>query len=89
MLDFIFGTAAAVLSGLGIGSGGLLVIYLTMLGEYEQINCYLDNDNAGRRTLEILRNHFGDKVKDCSGLYKGEKDLNEYLQKQNIEFINN
>lgn len=37
MLDFIFGTATAVLSGLGIGSGGLLVIYLTMLGEYEQI----------------------------------------------------
>ncbi len=37
MVDFIFGTAAAVLSGLGVGSGGLLVIYLTMMGEYEQI----------------------------------------------------
>ncbi|MBQ8208690.1 MAG: TSUP family transporter [Clostridia bacterium] len=37
MLDFIFGTAAAVFSGLGVGSGGLLVIYLTMVGEYEQI----------------------------------------------------
>lgn len=36
-MDVIFGTAAAVLSGLGVGSGGLLVIYLTMLGEYEQI----------------------------------------------------
>ena len=55
------------------------------LGEYEQINCYLDNDNAGRRTVETLRKHFGDKVKDCSGLYKGEKDLNEYLQKLTIE----
>lgn len=54
---------------------------LGKLGEYEQINCYLDHDNAGRRTVEILRKHFGDKVKDCSGLYKGEKDLNEYLQK--------
>ena len=37
MMDIIFGTAAAVLSGLGVGSGGLLVIYLTMVGEYEQI----------------------------------------------------
>ncbi|MEE0967901.1 MAG: sulfite exporter TauE/SafE family protein [Clostridia bacterium] len=36
-MDFAFGLAAAVLSGLGVGSGGLLVIYLTMLGEYEQI----------------------------------------------------
>lgn len=37
MIDIIFGTAAAVLSGMGVGSGGLLVIYLTMLGEYDQI----------------------------------------------------
>ncbi len=36
-MDFIFGTAAAVLSGLGVGSGGLLVIYLTMLGDYGQV----------------------------------------------------
>ncbi|MBQ8006010.1 MAG: sulfite exporter TauE/SafE family protein [Clostridia bacterium] len=37
MGDFAFGFAAAVLSGLGVGSGGLLVIYLTMLGQYEQV----------------------------------------------------
>ncbi len=37
MIDFFFGTAAAVLSGLGVGSGGLLVIYLTMFDAYEQI----------------------------------------------------
>ncbi|MBR4295660.1 MAG: sulfite exporter TauE/SafE family protein [Clostridia bacterium] len=36
-MNFLFGTAAAVLSGLGVGSGGLLVIYLTFLGEYDQI----------------------------------------------------
>ena len=61
---------------------------LERLGKYRQINCYLDNDNAGRRTLEVLRKHFGNKVKDCSGLYKGEKDLNEYLQKLKNENIN-
>ena len=35
--DIIFSTAAAVLSGLGVGSGGLLVIYLTLGEEYPQI----------------------------------------------------
>lgn len=37
MIDVIFSGAAAVLSGLGLGSGGLLVIYLTIFGEYQQI----------------------------------------------------
>ncbi len=37
MSDAIFGFAAALLSGLGIGSGGLLVIYLTLAENYEQI----------------------------------------------------
>ncbi len=37
MSDAIFGFAAAVLSGLGVGSGGLLVIYLTLAENYEQI----------------------------------------------------
>ena len=36
-MNFLFGTAAAVLSGLGVGSGGLLVIYLTFIGEHDQI----------------------------------------------------
>ena len=30
MLDIIVGTAVAVLSGMGVGSGGLLVVYLTL-----------------------------------------------------------
>ena len=32
MLDFIVGFAVSVLSGLGIGGGGLLVIYLSLMG---------------------------------------------------------
>lgn len=36
-MDFVFGLLAAVLSGLGVGSGGLLVIYLTLLGNYAQL----------------------------------------------------
>lgn len=50
------------------------------LNGYGQIKCCLDNDEAGRRTLETLRTRYGEKVSDCSGIYNGCKDLNEYLQ---------
>ena len=30
LLDILAGTAVAVLSGMGVGSGGLLVVYLTL-----------------------------------------------------------
>lgn len=50
------------------------------LDGYERVQCYLDNDEAGQRTLETLRARYGEKVSDCSGIYGGCKDLNEYLQ---------
>ena len=37
---------------------------LQVLGGYQRIECYLDNDNAGRRTFDRLRVNFGDKVVD-------------------------
>ena len=52
---------------------------LQVLGDYQRIECYLDNDEAGRRTFDRLRVNFGDKVVDCSSLYAGHKDLNEHL----------
>ena len=52
---------------------------LQMLGDYQRIECYLDNDDAGRRTFDRLRVNFGDKVVDRSSLYADHKDLNEYL----------
>lgn len=36
-MDFIFSILAAVLSGLGVGSGGLLVIWLTLVENYPQL----------------------------------------------------
>ena len=39
-----------------------------VLGVYRRIECYLDNDDAGRRTLERLRAYFGEKVIDRSSL---------------------
>lgn len=53
------------------------------LDGYGQVHCFLDNDPAGKRTLEILRTRYGEKIVDCSALYAGYKDVNEYLQKEN------
>ncbi len=36
MLDIIVGTAVAVLSGMGVGSGGLLIVYLTLAAGMSQ-----------------------------------------------------
>lgn len=49
------------------------------LENYQEIICHLDHDDAGRRTVEVLRKRFGERVADHSGLYSGYKDLNEYL----------
>lgn len=56
---------------------------LKVLGVYRRIECYLDNDDAGRRTLEKLRADFGEKVIDRSSLYADHKDLNEFLLSKN------
>ena len=73
--------------GLGYGddylvlnSVSLLERSFPILDRYERVNCYLDRDEAGRRTLEALRKRYADKLVDCSSLYKGYKDLNEFLQ---------
>ena len=50
------------------------------LDAYGRINCFLDRDEAGRRTLDVLGKRHGGRVCDRSALYDGCKDLNEYLQ---------
>lgn len=52
---------------------------ITPLADYTVIQCYLDNDAAGRATLTRLRREFGDRVMDKSALYPDNKDLNDYL----------
>ena len=52
------------------------------LDGYEAIKCWLDNDNAGRKCLEVLQKRYGDKVKDFSVVFRPCKDVNEYQQKQ-------
>lgn len=73
--------------GLGCGDDYLVLNSVALLersygflDKYDHILCYLDRDEAGRRTLAALRSRYGNKMEDCSSLYKGYKDLNEYLQ---------
>ena len=73
---------------LGLETGDCLVLNsvsnvekaMRYLGGYGRIDCYLDRDESGRRTLETLKGHYGERVCDRSALYDGCKDLNEYLQ---------
>ena len=51
---------------------------------YERIECFLDNDDAGRRTFQRLHDCFGERVIDRSSLYADHKDLNEFLLSKNV-----
>lgn len=49
------------------------------LADYERIHCFLDNDNTGRKAVEVIQNEYGLRVRDSSHLYNRHKDLNDYL----------
>ena len=49
------------------------------LSRYDSIQCFLDNDGAGRNAYLRLSKKLGNSVTDASNLYNGFKDLNEYL----------
>lgn len=53
-----------------------------VLDKYGTVRCYLDRDPAGKAAFEILVERYGKKVSDCSGMYEGNKDLNEYLTRK-------
>ena len=82
-MDFL----SAATPGIG-GNGDSLVLNsvanvgkaVKHLDGYGRIDCFLDRDEVGRRTLETLKGHYGGRVCDRSSLYDDCKDLNEYLQ---------
>ena len=63
-----------------LNSVALLERSFPYLDHYGKIRCYLDNDDTGKRTLANLRKRYGSRIDDCSDLYAGYKDLNEYLE---------
>ena len=60
------------------------------LGGYRQIDCYMDNDDAGRHATNEIRKAFGDAivaVVDHSWEYAAYNDLNDYLIQHNNTII--
>jgi hypothetical protein len=56
---------------------------LESLSHYENVQCFLDNDEAGRKAYQALLMGLKVPVIDSSGLYADCKDLNEFLCRQN------
>lgn len=52
------------------------------LGNYHNIELYFDNDEAGNRAVEIIKNE-NQNAKDCWALYSSFKDLNDWLIHEN------
>lgn len=52
------------------------------IGNYEIIELYFDNDQAGNRAIEIIKNE-NKNVEDCRLLYSDFKDLNDWLVHEN------
>ena len=82
---------------LGLETGDCLVLNsvsnvekaMKHMDAYGRINCFLDRDEAGRRTLDVLARRYEARVTDRSSLYDGCKDLNEYLQLTTKKEMNN
>ncbi len=51
---------------------------LSLMEEHERIHLYLDHDEAGRKCTSIAQK-MSSKFSDESKLYKGYKDLNEWV----------
>ena len=52
------------------------------LENYEKIDLYFDNDEAGTRAVEIIKNDLKN-AEDCRVLYSDFKDLNDWLLQNN------
>lgn len=52
------------------------------LEKHKTINCYLDNNLAGKQAFARLNETTSnpDRIKDCSSLYAGYEDLNNFLE---------
>ena len=72
-LGIIQGMDAIILNS--VSNVGKAIPYLR---DYNTINCYLDNDNAGKSAFATISDEFGNVI-DRSFLYTWFNDLNEYL----------
>lgn len=50
------------------------------LQRYLHIHCYLDNDLAGKKTVETIAGLYGERVSNEAVRYSEYKDLNDCLR---------
>ena len=81
-IDYLSAIALGIISGAdaiilnSVVNVNKVVPYLK---DYNAINCYLDNDNAGQSALAELTAIYGSAVIDRSTLYSEFNDLNDFL----------
>lgn len=68
-----------------LNSTAMLFLVEENLKGYDKISLFLDNDPNWETTKESIRKKYKN-VEDCSLLYKGFKDLNEWFSKVNSVF---
>ena len=52
---------------------------IEVLQPYKYVHCFLDNDEAGVRALEIVKSEAKAEIINEAGLYSAYNDLNDYL----------
>lgn len=62
-----------------LNSTSLIKKALGLTGDFSQIKCFLDNDEAGNKAFDFLNKHSKNIIVDCRKHYKNYKDLNEFL----------
>ena len=91
VFEGFFDFLSAVALGRAEGMDSLMlnsIIYLRkstdLLSQYGHVHAYLDNDDAGKKAVQTLKDRLGEKVIDHTADYSGSKDLNEFLVKNPI-----
>lgn len=76
----------AVSDYLILNSTAMLFKVEELLKKYHRISLFLDNDSNGNASKEIIQKNYKN-VEDCSFFYKSFKDLNEYYQLLNNNYL--
>jgi hypothetical protein len=67
-----------------LNSVALLNKNLSILKDYEAIEIYLDNDEAGNKYTNIIQENYKNST-DCRAIYRGFKDYNEWFSVCELE----
>lgn len=61
-----------------LNSVAMLFKAQNLLSDYSKISLFLDNDTAGEKAKNIIKNTY-ENVEDCSFIYRNVNDLNEWI----------